>query len=324
MKRFRYCLVPLLAAAVCFSTAVSPEAAKTDQRGVYAVNGRLHVSVFGTPDGEPITTGPDDMKPSWAKTGDWIVFFRRTESAPRVSDWKTAICVVKTDGTGFRKLTDGTQTDFNPTWMRDAKNVILFSRRNPANSKYVIYQTAPDSNPGDEVPVSDPRYGSFALSCVKDGRIFVSSSGHPDKAGYYLMTPGKDGKATYEPVKFAFKPDGFPDRVSITPGETKMTYEFQHGNGPYQYPGRTIYIADFDVTTRTVSNPLAITDPKPDPKITVLYPRWTKDESAVVYHCNKTGKSQLYMYRLKDKSTTRVSTNPEANYMFACGEATPK
>jgi len=54
------------------------------------------------------------------------------------------------------------------------------------------------------------------------------------------------------------------------------------------------------------------------------YPRWTKDESAVVYHCNVTGKNQLYMYRLSDGSTVRVSTNADANYMFACGKRTPK
>jgi Tol biopolymer transport system component len=55
-----------------------------------------------------------------------------------------------------------------------------------------------------------------------------------------------------------------------------------------------------------------------------LFPRWTKDESAVVYQCNKTGKNQLYMYRLKDGSTIRVSTNGKANYAYPCGEETPK
>jgi len=35
----------------------------------------------------------------------------------------------------------------------------------------------------------------------------------------------------------------------------------------------------------------------------------SRDESAVVYNCNKTGENQLYMYRLKDGSTIRVSAN---------------
>lgn len=324
MNRYLASLIWLVAATACVAAAPAPETTPTSHRGVYAVNGRLHVSLFGTPDGEPITTGPDDMKPSWAKTGDWIVFFRRTKSAPRVSDWKTAICVVKANGTGFRKLTDGTQTDFNPTWTRDGQNKVVFSRLDPANGKYVIYMTTPGANPGDEVPVSDLRYGSFAYTCLKDGRILTSGTGHPAKAGNYLMTPGKAANAIYEPVKFTFQRKGFLDRLSLTPSETKVTYEFQHGTGPYTYPGRTIYIADFDANTRTLSNPVAITNPKPDPKVTVLYPRWTRDESAVVYHCDKTGKPQLYLYRLTDGSTIRVSTNPDARYLFPCGEATPK
>lgn len=112
--------------------------------------------------------------------------------------------------------------------------------------------------------------------------------------------------------------------MSISPSETKICYEYQKGLDPYRYPGRILYIADFDVSTLTVSNPQAITDEEPDPKITVLYPRWTKDESAVVYHCDKTGTSQLYMYRLSDGTTARVSTDKDARYLFPCGEETPK
>ena len=39
---------------------------------------------------------------------------------------------------------------------------------------------------------------------------------------------------------------------------------------------------------------------------------------------SKTGKPQLYLYRLADGSTIRVSTNPNATYKHPCGEATPK
>jgi hypothetical protein len=81
-------------------------------RGSYAVNGEIHVGTFGEPEGKPLTTGHQDMKPSWSKTGDMLVFFRVTEFAKEIPDWKTAICIVKTDGTGFRTLTDGTHTDF--------------------------------------------------------------------------------------------------------------------------------------------------------------------------------------------------------------------
>ena len=324
MNRFLCCLVLGLTVVLPVIPCAGEEVTPTDLKGAYAVNGRLHVSLFGTPDGEPITTGPGDMKPSWAKTGGKIVFFRLTKRAPRVSDWRTAICVVNADGTGFRKLTDGTQTDFNPTWTRDGTNKAVFNRRNPSRGTYAIHMTTADASPGDEVVVSDAKFSSYAYTCLTDGRMFVSSSNHPSGRGYSLMTPSADGKASYERVKFAFPLEGSIDRVSLSPSETKICCELQKGFGPYRYPGRTLYIADFDVKTRTVSNPKAITDADPDPKITWLYPRWTNDESAVVYHCSRTGKNQLYMYRLKDGSTVRVSTNAEANYMFPCGEETPK
>lgn len=324
MKRYQLWVVGLLAAAVCVAPGAAQEVIRTDLRGVYSVNGELHVNTFGAPEGAPITRGHQDMKPSWSRTGGKIVFFRLTQSAPEVIDWKTAICVVNVDGTGFRKLTDGAQTDFNPTWTRDGKNKILFSRRDPARGTFAIYMTTADSSPGDEVVVSDPRYSSYVFSCLRDGRVFANCPDHPSKAGYCLLTPSAEGRAMYEPVRFAFPLEGTIDRLSISPSETKITAEFQAGFGPYRFPGRTLYIADFDVKTRTVSRPVAITDPTPDPKIATLYPRWTRDESAVVYHCNKTGKNQLYIYRLRDGSTIRVSTNSNADYAFPCGEETPK
>jgi len=54
------------------ATAVTP----TGLRGAYSRDGRIHVGEFGAPDGDPITTGHQDMKPSWSKTGGMLVFFR--------------------------------------------------------------------------------------------------------------------------------------------------------------------------------------------------------------------------------------------------------
>ena len=143
MIRHSYGMVPFLVAAACLGADAIQEASTSGLKGVYAVNGRLHVSVFGTPDGQPITTGPGDMKPSWSKTAGKIVFFRLMKHAPRVSDWQTAICVVNTDGTGFRKLTDGTQTDFNPTWTRDGTEKVVFSRYDHTSLKAAVYMTMP-------------------------------------------------------------------------------------------------------------------------------------------------------------------------------------
>ena len=43
-------------------------------------NGEVHVNTYGTPDGKPVKTGHSDFKPSWSKTGDMLVFFRRLKN----------------------------------------------------------------------------------------------------------------------------------------------------------------------------------------------------------------------------------------------------
>jgi Tol biopolymer transport system component len=126
------------------------------------------------------------MKPSWSKSGGMLVFFRVTKFAREVPDWKTAICVINVDGTGFHKLTDGTHTDFNPTWTGDGSNRPIFNRQNRKTRGYVVMWSKPGNKPGDEVAVSDPRHHTYAYNCLKDGRMLVSSSRQP--RGYFIMT----------------------------------------------------------------------------------------------------------------------------------------
>src|SRR6056300_1243370 len=78
-----------------------PAGENTTNRGSYYVNGEIHVNTYGQPEGKPLTTGHHDFKPSWSKTGDMLVFFRRVKNDPDVSKWKTAIHIIHADGTGL-------------------------------------------------------------------------------------------------------------------------------------------------------------------------------------------------------------------------------
>ena len=110
----------------------------TQLRGSYYVNGEIHVGVYGQPEGAPLTKGHWDFKPSWSKTGDMLVFFRRLKNDPDVSKWKTAIHVINADGTGLHQLSDGTHTDFNQTWTRDGTNTPIWNRKNPQTGGYQV------------------------------------------------------------------------------------------------------------------------------------------------------------------------------------------
>jgi hypothetical protein len=134
MRRIRGNLIMLIAlsmAVLCPLASVRAEATDEDDpfdfvssnRWVSSTNcekGTLCVTVH---DGDKlyyITKGNRDHKPVWSKTGDMITFFRATGGSDRgaFNLYKTHICVVNADGTGFRELTDATNANLNPTLMK--------------------------------------------------------------------------------------------------------------------------------------------------------------------------------------------------------------
>ena len=288
----------------------------------YYKNGEIHVGVPGEPEGKPLTTGHWDFKPSWSKTGNHLVFFRRLKDDPVVTNWITAVCVIDVDGTGFHPLTDGTHTDFNPTWTRDGTNTPIWNRRNPEKGSFYVMKSRIGGKPGEEVALTDKSFHTWAYTTLVDGRILVGSA-HPTQGwGYFLMTPRDGGTPAYERIDCELAKTGLLDRVSVSPGEKKVCFEHQLGF-QYKDPGRTLYVADFDAAKRTITNakPIANEERK---EVWFAYPRWIEGESAVVYHSYQTGKGQLYLYRLEDGSTKRVSADARGDYRYPHGEAAPK
>ena len=107
-------------------------------------------------------------------------------------------------------------------------------------------------------------------------------------------------------------------RVSLSPSETRVCFEFQRGFKK-RVPGRTLYVADFDAKRRKITNakPFANEDGK---QIWFAYPRWSKDESSIVYHAG----GKLYLYKPKDGSRHKVSTDDKADYRYPHFEDAPK
>jgi len=287
----------------------------------YFCNGEIHVNELGRPEGKPLTTGHMDFKPSWSKTGNMLVCFRRTKDDPVTVHWKTAIFVINVDGTGFHQLSDGTRTDFNPTWTRDGKNTPIWNRKNDNTGGFHVMQGKVGDKPGEEVAITDDSHHTWAHSCLMDGRILVNSR-HPTQGfGVFLLTRREGAKPLYERVQCELVPKGELHRASISPGEKKICFEFLTGH-KFTEPGHTLYVADFDARQRTITNPKAIAN-EAGKRVWFAYPRWIDGEAAVVYHSGESGKNQLYVYRLEDRSTRRVSTNASADYRYPHGEAAP-
>ncbi len=308
----------LLSAGILTLFCLQPVLGEEGFRSSYYRNGEIHVNVLGTPEGEPLTSGHWDFKPSWSKTGDMLVFFRRLVNHREVGKWKTAIHIINVDGTGLHQLTDGTHTDFNQTWTRDGKNTPIWNRKNPKTGGYQVMASKVGAKPGEEYALTGKDYHSWAYTCLTDGRILVGSRPPGQRRGYYLMTPNPEGKPLFEPIQCELAKTGLLDRVSISPSEEKICFDYTKGF-KQKVPGRTLYVADFDAKTRTISNakPFANEEGKP---VWFDYPRWMKDESAIVYHAG----GKLFLYTLADGSTRRVSMDNKADYRYPHGEATPK
>lgn len=310
-------------AGLVAATPPAPAAAATPPgaRISYFCNGEIHVTEVGKPEGQPLTTGHQDFKPSWSLTDDMLVCFRRLVDDPVTEKWKTAIFVIHADGSGFHQLTDGTRTDFNPTWTRDGRNTPIWNRRNDTTGGYHVLSGKVGGKPGQEAVLTDERFHTWAHSCLRDGRILVNAA-HPQVGrGVFLLSTKEGGKPVYEPVECDLSRTGQLHRASISPSERRICFEYLPG-AAFREPGHTLYIADFDATRRTITNPEAIANEAAKPHW-YAYPRWIEGESAVVYHLNATGKGELFVYRLNDRSTTRVSTNPLADYRYPHGEAAP-
>ena len=309
-------------------SAVAPHLAYAEEAGhprssriSYYCNGAIHVNEVGKPEGKPLTAGHWDFKPSWSKTGDMLVCFRRLKDDPDTLKWKSAVFIINVDGTGIHMLTDGTHTDFNPTWTRDGKNTPIWNRKNDKTGGFYVMQGKVGGKPGEEVAITDESFHTWAHSCLMDGRIFVTSL-HPTLGwGAFLISRGAEGKPLYELIQCELMSKGQLHRVSVSPSEKKVCFEYLAGAN-FTEPGHTLYIADFDAGKRTITNLKVIANEERKP-FWYAYPRWINGESTVVYHLNQTGKGQLYVYRLEDGSTRRVSTNASADYRYPHGEAAP-
>lgn len=299
--------------------ALAPLIASSDDapRASYYKNGEIHITSLGSPETKPITSGHWDFKPSWSRTDDRLVFFRRLKDDPEVNNWITALCIINADGTGFHQLSDGTFTDFNPTWTRDGSNTPVWNRKVAGKVSYYIMSSKVGGKPGEEIALTDPSYHSWVHSAVCDGRMFVAATPPKLGRGYYLMTPNAGGQPKFERVECELADKGILDRISVSPSETKICFEFQTGF-KYEFPGRTLYVADFDVKSRTISNLKAFANVE-GKRVWFAYPRWTKDESSIVFQV--VGK--LFLYTLSDGATRQVSTENKADYRYPHGEATP-
>ena len=285
-----------------------------------------------------ITEGYRDHKPVWSKTGDMVTFFRATGETDLkpFHEYRTHICVVNSDGTGFRELTDAENPNLNPTWTRDGSNRIIFNRLAKStfgNSK--IFWIATDAQMNDALLISNPENTEWAESGLKDGRIFIFRINRtayilnyitpiytwPYTQSYFLLDP-KTKK--YYPVK---RQNKYPThKLSISPSETKIVYMKDLDGKLETYNDAVIAYADFDLENLVVKNEVVISAKNSDH--IDMYPRWSPDERYIIYSSSRgighMWEMKQYIYELDTGKTHKISNHNFTVDMYPCFESLPK
>ena len=298
----------------------------------------LRITIHDGKDTKFITEGHRDHKPVWSKEGDMITFFRATgeTDAKPFNEYRTHICVINSNGTGFKTLTDAENPNLNPTWTRDGSNRIIFSRL--AKSTFgnnTIYWIATDAQINDASLISNPDNTEWAESGLKDGRIFIYRISRtmyilnyitpfytwPYTQSYLLLDP-KTKK--YYPVR---RQNKYPThKLSLSPSETKVVYMKDLDGKLETYNDAVIAYADFDLENLVVKNEVVISDENRDH--IDMYPRWSPDERYIVYSSSRgvghMWEMKQYIYDLETRKTHKISDHNFTVDMYPCFEDLPK
>jgi hypothetical protein len=260
----------------------------------------------------------DDYKPVYSPDGSQVTFFRVYEYLGEpVPEWRSKICVMNADGSGYRELTSGEYSDYIPYWTRDGSNDITFTRVAIPFSQR-IYRTSPDAAPGEEELISDPENFEHGYSTLEDGRMLIRRE---LPFSYFLMTPNLGGTPSYEPLSYSGDEGTYLHKMTVSPSETKVAYMKVEGLTLADILAQRVYLpaviayADFDPVNLRIENEVEITEF--DDSTLVWYPAWTADEKHILYAHSFDGRGVIKAYSLEAGTTTQISSrDDELDYRY--------
>jgi|TARA_B100000315_G_scaffold256896_1_gene304060 hypothetical protein len=263
-----------------------------------------------------------DYKPITSPDGSKIAFFRVTNEADKetgdVTVWRSKICVMNMDGTGYKELTGDAQFNGNLHWTRDGTNRITWFRitndTGEANtfSNVKIWRTTPDSTPGEEEMLSDPNapeyFREFSHSNLKDGRIFLIRGSRR----HLLMTPDPVGSPTYEPISYPDEPIHL-HKICISHDETKISYmkqTMENLKKGDEYMGAIICYADFDASAPAITNEVEITEQ--DFGRIIWYTSYSPDDKRIIFADN----GKIMLHDVDAGTNSQLSTDDSVEYRY--------
>jgi len=281
--------------------------------------GSLHIART-TSDGKTseityLTNSPfNDYKPVISPDGSRIAFFRSYNEGDDFFLWNTSICVMNSDGSNLRELTDHKFMNTEPYWTRDGSNRITWSRMiHSSEGKMGTYPywTAWNGQPGDEQQISATNW-EWSNSNLKDGRVFVKKGD-----AYFLMTPNPNGTPMYEKISY---PDSYHylHKVTISNDESMISYmKSEPGDRDHYRPAEIVY-ADFDAIVPSITNEVVFV-PKDRSKFS-WYVGISPDNKYLIYA--EDGK--ILLHNVETRITSQISTLENVEYRYPTLEGSVK
>jgi Tol biopolymer transport system component len=166
----------------------------------------------------PLTSGTGgNFRPAWSPDGQWIAFSsdRASDLPSATNRWErlhvTAICLIRPDGTGLKRISAPDDACGGPAWTRDSTHVVAYCMSPedtwtyrgsaPGNTRLVSI----DAATSETTPVEAPTGVKISPSVLPSGQVGYVRSDEPKGIFYADGTAGPAGANIRTP---SWSPDG--------------------------------------------------------------------------------------------------------------------
>ena len=222
-----------------------------------------------------LETANPDLAPVFSPDGEWIAFQNRI-------DGNTEICLIKSDGSGLRNLTNNAARDLNPSFSPDGKQIVFSSNRDGNFGLFQLYLMSSDG--GNQRQIHYNNGMSLTPAWSPDGKriIFTNDKEDGRTGNFEIFRIDLETAASEKRMTFRRRSDSMP--VFSPDGRHIVFVSTTDGNSE-------IYVMNSDGIF-----PLRITRNSAEDTSA----QWSPDGKRIMFTSNRAGKFAIYEIEFSD------------------------